>query len=299
MKVLITGASGLIGKRIRQNIKPGHITWVALSRKVRKPEANTQWIQWDALQRSAPWDEIGPVDGIINLMGEGIADKRWSPTRKKLLVNSRVLGTDNLLKPLEKMNLRPQWYLGASAVGFYGIDPPGICSAVSPPGKDFLGQTCIAWERAHERARSLGMRVAVLRIGLVLDPSGGLLKKMSTPFKLGLGGPLGDGHQGMSWIHIEDLVRIFAYLLDNPVQGAFNGCTPGAVSNRVFSQVLAKTLGRPCFFAAPALVLRLVFGEMAQAILGGQLVVPEKLQNAGFQFHFPDLEKALKNLLNK
>lgn len=300
MKILITGATGLIGKELgKLLVAKGHEI-VVVSRSKEKALKELPFlcevIEGDLVKGSINISE--PIEGVFHLLGESVAGNRWNEAVKRQILESRVQGTKNLIASLKQ---EPSFFISASAIGFYG-DQPGLeLTELSPPDESFLSQVCQAWEESvlqlHQRfSRTL---IATVRIGLVLSPKGGALEKMLLPFKLGLGGPLGSGKHIMSWIHIQDLVSIFVYIMEKNLRGVFNGVAPKAVTNKEFSKTLAHTLNRPLGPSVPQWVLKLSFGEIANVLLADQKVSSQKIQNAGFQFQFTDLDQALEDLLIK
>jgi uncharacterized protein (TIGR01777 family) len=295
---LITGASGLIGQALCQRLLNNGETVFALSRNCQK----TQKILGPQVQcvesvTALPVDY--PIDVVINLAGAPIVDKRWTNQRKHLLLESRVTYTRDLIQQLSKRSSLPHSFISGSAVGWYGNQGETILTEDSDFKAEFSHELCDQWEKAALTAESLGMRVAIVRTGLVVSPSGGFLGKMLLPFKMGLGGPISDGQQYMPWIHIDDICRLFLFLAENRAySGVFNGSAPRPVTNQQFSEALAETLHRPAFFRVPACVLKTAMGEMADLLLGGQRAIPEKAQDAGFEFLYTDIQSALSDVLN-
>jgi uncharacterized protein (TIGR01777 family) len=240
-----------------------------------------------------------PLDAVINLAGAPIADRPWSRKRKAILLASRVELTAQLVGWLSRREQRPQVLLSGSALGWYGDAGEHLLTDESPAvGDDFAAQLCAAWEFEAQQAQALGVRVVLLRTGLVLARDGGFLARLLLPFKLCLGGPLGNGRQWMPWIHLADQVALIDFLLrSQDARGAFNACAPQPVRNREFTRVLGRVLHRPTLLPAPAWVLRLALGELAGLLLGGQRALPSRLMAAGFIFRFNDLETALNDLL--
>jgi uncharacterized protein (TIGR01777 family) len=261
-------------------------------------DANTgtkRWLHWTP-GTLRDWDAaIDGVDGVINLAGEPIAEKKWSRTQRRRIEKSRIDATQSLVQACAKAKQKPQFLLNASAVGYYGPRGDDIVTEETPPGDDFLGRLCQAWEAEAQKAAELGMRVVCLRTGIVLGPDGGALAKMAEPFKFFLGGPLGSGKQWMSWIQLEDLIRLILLLIDNPLaQGPFNATAPHPVQNNEFGKALGKAIRRPSWARVPAFLLRLTMGDMAEMLLTGQRVVPAAAEKLGFKFRYPDLPEALE-----
>lgn len=299
MRVLVTGATGFIGKRVVNYLLNSGDEVVVLTRNVaearNKLGEKCHYYEWKETTGTLPPEEaFRGVEGIINLMGEGIAEKRWSEEQKKKIYDSRIMSTGNLIKRIEGLQERPQVFVSASAIGIYGDRGEEEISEESSPAHDFLAKVCIDWEAVANKAKELGLRVVLVRTGVVLGPNGGALKKMLPAFKFGAGGVIGDGHQYMSWIHVDDLAQMYVTCLKNPeVQGAVNGTAPHPVSNKEFTKTLGKTLHRPTIAAVPAFVLKLIFGEMSKVLLAGAKVIPRKIREKNFNFQYPTLDRAL------
>lgn len=299
MKILITGGTGFIGRRLVAHLKVQHEVVVLTRQGSRAYDLLGHDIKLlDNLDRL---DDLNDVDAVINLAGEPIAAGRWSEQRKQLLCDSRWLLTEQLVDLIKLSSTPPKVLINASAIGWYGRQgETPLDEECKTPHDEFTHQLCQQWETLAQEARSAHTRVCIVRIGLVLGADGGALPKMLPPYQLGLGGPMGSGQQIMSWIHIQDLVRAMLFLLEHDeYDGIFNGTAPHPVSNREFSQTLATTLHRPHIFFVPALALRLLMGEAADLLLTGQKVLPARLQEAGFHFTFPELPQALTNLLHR
>lgn len=240
------------------------------------------------------WQPEIIYDAVINLAGEPIVDKSWTEKRKKCLWDSRVLLTQELVKHIETANQKPKVLISGSAIGYYGNTGDVIVDETTSVGSDFGAELCSAWENEALKAN---IRTCILRTGLVLDSSGGIFKKMLSSFKLGLGGCIGDGKQWMSWIHIDDYVAILIKLLDNAkAQGTYNMTAPEPVTNWQFTKTLATKLSRPAFFNIPAWFLKLILGERAELVLGGQRVSSVKIKELDYQFVYPNLENAIQSL---
>lgn len=297
MQILITGGTGLIGRRLCAALLARGEQVTVLSRR---PHLVAQ-ICSATVRTMRSLDEWMPsmhFDAVINLAGEPIIDARWTTKRRQILLDSRVGLTEKLVEKIQQAQVKPRVLLSGSAIGFYGTDETQSFTEEAGAGHDFSADLCMQWELAAQVAQTFGVRVVLLRTGLVLDETGGVLKKMLLPFQLGLGSQLGNGRQWMSWIHRQDYLRAVLHLLDDAsAQGAFNLTAPNAVTNAEFTKILAKTLHRPALFVAPAFVLRLAMGERSDLLLGGQRVLPQSLLNQQFQFEFADLAPALANLL--
>lgn len=297
MKILITGGTGFIGRRLVAHLKVQHEVVVLTRQGSRAYELLGHDVTLlDNLDRL---DHLNDVDIVINLAGEPIASGRWSESRKQLLCNSRWLLTEQLVDLVKLSSTPPRLLLNASAIGWYGRQgDEHLDERCHHPHDEFTHRLCQRWEQLALQARSPQTRVCVVRIGLVLGTDGGALPRMLPPYRLGLGGPMGPGSQTMSWIHVQDLVRAMLFLLEHDeCEGIFNGTAPQPVSNRLFSQTLARTLHRPHFCMVPAQLLRLLMGEAADLLLTGQHILPARLQEAGFHFTYPALPEALGNLL--
>ncbi len=299
MRVGVTGATGLIGAELcRSLFKDGHQV-VAFGRdpnRLKSVSPGLEPVAWEA-DAPLPGESLKGVDAVVNLAGEPIAAGRWTASRKKAIVDSRINGTRHVVAAMAESGCK--FLVNGSAIGYYGDRGDEPLSEESSPGHGFLASVCGRWEAEALKGEKQGLRVALLRTGIVLSPKGGALAKMLTPFKLFAGGPLGDGSQWMSWIHLEDEVALIRHLLeDAQARGPVNATAPNPATNQVFSTTLGKVLNRPAFMPAPAFALRLLLGEMAEALLlEGQRVLPKAAEAAGFQFKHPQLEAALRHLL--
>ena len=297
MRILLTGGTGLIGRALCQHwSQQGHALYV-WSRSPKQVPALCSGARGVAQLQEL--DAGLPLDAVVNLAGAPIADRLWTQARQALLWRSRVDLTRNLVDWIGRQPLPPGVLLSGSAVGWYGDGGEQWLSEDSDPGDtDFGRRLCVAWEHEAERARQWGVRVALLRTAPVLAPQGGMLARLLPPFRLGLGGRLGSGQQWMPWIHIDDQVALIDHLLQHQdASGPINACTPEAVRNADFTQALARTLHRPAQLPAPAWALRLALGEMSVVLLGGQRLMPQRAQAAGFVWHYPELSGALVHLL--
>lgn len=298
MRILLTGATGVIGQPLcRQLLDAGHELTVWSRRPAQVPA-----LCGDAVRGVSSLDQLNDetIDAVINLAGAPVADRHWTAARKELLWDSRVTLTEELVHWLGRRKQRPQVLVSASAIGWYGDGGEQLLTEASPGRVEYTHTLCDAWEQAAKRAASYGMRVCILRIGLVLSPNGGFLQRMRLPFKLGLGGRLGSGRQYMSWIHHRDIEAMLQWLVESAdCHGVYNGTSPNPVSNRDFTAALAHVLKRPAFLPVPSGVLRLALGEMSRLLLVGQRVAPVRAQEAGFCFRFRHLETALADVLQK
>lgn len=295
MNILITGATGLIGRALVAQWQNKHQLHI-LSRSVIKAKEK---LAIDAnYQQSLDDIDFNQIDAVINLAGEPIADKRWSESQKQKICQSRWQITEALAEKIQQCTTPPKVLINGSAIGFYGRQGSDIVTEEhSSFYPEFSHDICARWENLAQRAASPQTRVCLLRTGIVLSEQGGALAKMLPLFKLGLGGPIGDGQQFMSWIHQEDMVRLIDFLLQNDeLSGPFNATAPRPVSNKQFSTLLAERFGKKAPFTVPAFVLRLAFGEMADLLLFGQNVQPRRLMDSGFQFNYPHLKDALNAL---
>lgn len=302
MHVVVTGASGLLGKALTTSLgEHGH----RVSRLVRRPHARPEErgeIPWDPLAGLLDPALLAGVDAFVHLAGENVGGGRWTDARKAAIRDSRVLGTRTLVDAIGRMDKPPSVLVSASAVGYYGSTGGDTALAESaPPGDDFLAEVCRAWEAEAEKAQRFGVRVVRARIGVVLDPKGGALEKLLTPFKAGLGGKIGSGRQWMSWVALPDVVRAFEFALTTPgLAGAVNVVADGAVTQAEFARTLARVLGRPSMLPLPGFAVKALFGEMGDTmLLGGQRVAPEALHASGFSFSSPTLEPALRTMLGR
>ena len=296
MKITISGASGLIGRRLLKTLSGNGNALQVLSRHAgTNMPGGIKVFPWDPGKGEPPADSLRDTDAVIHLAGEPVA-QRWSAETKKRIRDSRVEGTRNLVQAMAKLRQPPSTLICASAIGYYGSRGDEVLTESSPAGAGFLPEVCVAWEKEAMAAEALGMRVARVRIGIVLDRRGGALKKMLPPFQMGVGGKIGNGQQWMSWIHLEDLVGIVRFALENPVKGAVNGVAPYPVTNRDFTKALAAAVHRPAIFPVPALALKLLFGEMSEVLLASQRVQPKEAEAAGYRYRFPQLEGALGDL---
>jgi uncharacterized protein (TIGR01777 family) len=299
MKVLVTGATGFVGKSVVRELIAAGDEVVVLTRNVAKGAIQLgnkcKYFFWDS-KSVPPMEAFEGVQAIINLMGEGIADKRWTDEQKQIIHDSRINGTNFIIEAIKAMPIKPRVLVSASAIGIYGNRESEELSEDSSLGNDYLANLCKEWEATAEKAKAFGVRVAFMRTGVVLGPNGGALKKMLPIFKLGAGGPIGNGKQYMSWVHVDDLARMYVEVLKTPaLQGPLNGTAPYPATSKEFAQTLGKTLGRPAFAPVPKFALKMVFGDMSSVLLDGQKVLPVKFKTTKFRFFYPTLEMALKN----
>jgi uncharacterized protein (TIGR01777 family) len=299
MKVVIAGGSGFLGRALCARLLAAGHTVTVLSRGggAGLPRG-VRVVAWRADGTTGAWaSEIDGADAVVNLAGAGIADRRWNAARKQLLRDSRVQSTRSLVDAVRAATRRPPVFIQGSAVGFYGAfdNGPALDESASP-GSDLLGSMCVEWEAQAQPLASLGCRLVVVRTGIVLSREGGALAKMMTPFRLFVGGPIGSGRQVISWVHLDDWIGIVLWAIANPaVSGPINATAPHPATNGEFSHALGRAMGRPSWFPVPGFVLRIVVGEMAEdGLLRGQRVLPARTLQLGYQFHYPDIDEAMK-----
>lgn len=309
MKILVTGATGFVGKPLTHALlKKGHSVSVLSRNASRAQKSLSEGIEpslalklesftWDSEKELPPTAALEGVDAVVNLAGESVAGSRWSESVKKRIRDSRVKSTRNLVQALARLTRKPTVFVSASAIGFYGDQKEKALTEDSPQGAGFLASVCHDWE--VEAAKADCGRKVTIRIGLVLGPNGGALGKMLPAFKLGGGGKLGHGEQWMSWIARADLVSMFVAAIENPKwQGVYNGASPGPVRNSEFTKTLGHLLHRPTLLTVPSFALRLTFGEMAdETLLASQKILPDRIRETDFRFEFQDLKSALENSL--
>ncbi|MET0067145.1 MAG: TIGR01777 family oxidoreductase [Candidatus Thiodiazotropha sp.] len=286
MKIALTGASGFVGSHLSTALKRQGHQVVALSR-------------FDLNQMvSHLTRQLKGCDAVINLAGEPVS-RRWTESYKRAMVSSRVETTRLLVRAMEALEFRPKTFISTSAIGAF--DDQGRYDEDDPPNADdFLGRLAKDWEQAAREAESLGIRTLIFRLALVLGPDGGLMKQLLVPFRMGLGGPIGDGMQAFSWVHIDDLVDAYLFALKEPqLSGVFHLSAPKPVTNGIFTRLLGRVLHRPTVFRIPHTMLKLMFGEAAQVMVSGQWVISKRLPDCGFQFRFPELEMALEDLVRR
>ncbi len=303
MHVLIAGGTGTIGQRLVDNLfDHGHIVTV-LSRQKYKPAnlpAKLKFAQWDGKTATGWAHHLENVDAIVNLAGAGIADERWTTERKQLILDSRVNAGKAITEAIQAATNKPKVLIQSSAVGYYGPRGDEVITESSQPGDDYLAQVCRAWEDSTKAAEEMGVRRAIIRTGVVLDMAGGAFPRMLVPFRMFVGGPIGMGLQWFPWIHFLDEADAIRFLIENePAGGPFNLTAPNPLRNRDFVRIIGRVMSRPAFAPVPSPVLKLVFGEMATVLLDGQRVIPERLQELGYEFKFPTAEEALRNLLGR
>jgi uncharacterized protein (TIGR01777 family) len=300
MRTLVTGATGFIGRRLVGALDGAVVLGRDPARMTALFGDAVRAHAWDATKGPPPPEAFADVEAIVHLAGDPIAEGRWSAEKKARLRDSRVLGTRHLVDGLRASSARPRVLVSASAIGYYGERGDDELDERAPAGSDFLAELCRDWEAEAGQARALGVRVATVRLGILLGEGGGALEKMLPPFRLGVGGRLGNGQQWMSWIHLDDAVGLLLHALrDERVDGAMNGVAPHPVRNREFTHTLAKVLRRPAVLPVPAAALRLLFGEFASFLLGSQRVLPREAERTGYAFRHPQLEGALRAVIGR
>lgn len=298
MKILIGGSHGLVGTALIKSLEArGH----EISRLVRHAPTSKTEVEWSPDRYSIALARIEGFDAVVNLAGESIAEGRWTDDKKRRIRESRVKGTKLLGDALANLTVPPKTFICASAIGYYGNRGDEILTETSAPGDDFLAEVCAKWEEATALATEKGIRVVNARFGIILDTNGGALKKMLPPFRLGVGGQIGNGRQWMSWMALDDVVEALTFAFTNDsVRGPVNFVAPNPVTNAQFTKTLGKVLSRPTVLPIPAFAIKLLFGEMGEALLlGGQRVAPKRLVGEGYEFSYAQLEPALDHILKK
>ena len=296
MKVLISGSSGLVGKALAKSLtNDGH----EVLRLVRRKPATAAEIEWHPNQGGLDAERLQGIDAVVHLAGESIASGRWTDEKKRAIRESRVKGTSLLAESLAQASTPPSVFISASAIGYYGNRGDELLTETSRHGDAFLAGVCIEWENATKPAVENGIRTVNARFGIILDENEGALAKMLTPFRMGIGGRVGDGRQWMSWVALDDVVNAAKFLItDTSTRGPVNFVSPSPVTNAEFTKTLGRVLSRPTFFPVPEFAARLAFGEMADALLlASQRVKPAVLEEKGFKFGWPTLESALTHIL--
>jgi len=301
VRVLVTGASGFIGSALCDALLARGDTVVGLSRdpqRARSTNPSVIWHAWEPTLERPPAAAFENVHGVVNLEGEKI-NQRWSDDAKRRIMESRRKGTHNLIAAIAGLERKPAVLVSQSAIGFYGDRGEAMVDESAESGEGYDAEVAREWEAAAREAEGAGVRLVIVRTGHVLDPSGGLLGELLTPFKLGLGGPIAGGRQYMSWVHIDDEIGILLWALDNEkVSGTVNSTAPNPVTNREFSQAIGLALNRPASMPVPGFALDLKFGrEFGQVLRGGQRVLPRRALDLGYEFRYSDIDSALKSLL--
>ena len=305
MKVAISGATGFVGKRLveRLHLQGHHI--LVLTRNVMAAQKSFPSAQFPNVEtvaytpsESGDWQQsIAGCDGVVNLAGEPIAEGRWTAARKQEILHSRKLGTQKIVEAIALANPKPQVLVNASAIGYYGTSENATFDEKSAAGNDFLAQVCLDWEAEAQKVTSAGVRLVIIRLGIVLG-NGGALDKMVTPFKLFAGGPIGTGKQWFSWIHRDDLVNLIIQALTRPdISGVLNGTAPNPVRMNELSQTMGQVMNRPSWLPVPSLAIEALLGDGAIVVLEGQQVVPQRPLAYNFDYQYPTLKEALKDIL--
>ncbi len=299
MKIAISGATGLIGKKIVDKLINRNDEVIVLTRSIKKAKNvfndNVNFIDWS--KNINEWQtQLETVDVVINLAGENVMARRWNKEHKRKIYSSRINGTKKLVDAILSLTNKPKVFISASAIGYYGNINDEV-DENSKAGNDFLAKVVKDWEDASKSIEEKNIRRVIVRIGIVLDKNEGALPKLVLPFKFFVGGSIGSGKQWLSWIHVDDLIKIFLFAIDNEINGVYNAVSPNPVKMKYFAKTIGKILHRPSFFNVPEFVLKLVLGEGAGSILNGAKVKSEKIQMAGFKFHYEKLEDSLISLL--
>jgi len=299
MKILITGGTGFIGSALTRSLTEQGYEVTVLTRN----PGSVEKICGSGIHALNDLNQLGPEDTyqvIINLAGAPIFDARWSDARKQVIRDSRIGLTKQLVACMARMTVKPELLISGSAIGYYGDQGDTLLTEQSVSHKDFSQQLCADWENEAKKAGQFGVRVCLIRTGLVLAEGGGLLQRMLLPFRLGLGGRLGNGQQWMSWIHRQDWIAIAQTMIaDSSMQGAYNATAPNPVTNSEFTRTLAQCLKRPALLTVPASLLKTLLGEMSGLVLGSQRVIPDRLLAQGFSFQYPDLSSALNQIFSR
>jgi uncharacterized protein (TIGR01777 family) len=300
MKVAITGATGFVGSRLVQQLQTqGHQPLILTRNPASASRAfpNVEVVGYTPTESGDWQNAIAGCEGVVHLAGEPIAEGRWTPKHKEEILNSRKLGTQKIVEAIAQANPKPSVLVNASAIGYYGTSETATFDETSPPGNDFLAEVCQAWEGEAQKVKDVGVRLVILRFGIVLG-DGGALEKMIPPFQLFAGGPLGNGQQWVAWIHRDDLVRLIIEALTRPdLEGVFNATAPNPVRMSEFCQTLGEVLHRPSWLPVPDFALEVLLGEGAQVVLKGQQVLPKRTTSSGFNYQYPMLKPALGDIL--
>ena len=307
MKVAVTGATGFVGSRLVERLQAEGHTVTVLTRNAERGRTvfpasafpNVEIVAYTPLE-SGDWQtEIAGCDGVVNLAGEPIAESRWTPSRKQAILNSRKIVSQKIVEAIAKADPKPTVLVNASAIGYYGTSETEVFDETSPAASaDFLSQVCQAWETEAQKVEETGARLVILRVGIVLG-MGGAISRMLLPFQLYAGGPIGSGRQWFSWIHRDDLVNLILKALTDPnLQGVFNATAPNPVRMNELCQALGDVMNRPSWLPVPDFVIETLLGDGAQVVLKGQKVLPKRTQTIGFQYQYPEVSQALKEILS-
>lgn len=304
MKVAVTGATGFVGSRLVEKLYAQGNQVLILTRNAERARRvfpssafpNLEIVTYAPTEYGAE-QTLSGCDRVVNLAGESIAEGHWTPERKQAIMDSRKLGTQKLVKAISQANPKPSVLVNASAIGYYGTSETATFEETSPPGSDFLAQVCQAWEAEAQKVKDAGVRLVIIRTGIVLG-MGGALAKMLPPFQLFAGGPIGSGRQWFSWIHREDLVNLILQALNSEeMEGVYNGTAPNPVRMSEFCQTLGQVLNRPSWLPVPDFALELLLGDGAKVVLEGQQVLPKRTLASGFKFQYPNLKQALESIV--
>ena len=301
MRALVTGATGFVGPRLLRLLNDP----VVLTRNPERARESigtlaTRFHAWDPMQGPPPAEAFDGVDTVFHLAGESVAEGRWNAAQKARIRDSRVLGTRHLVQGMASLDARPATLVSASAVGYYGDRGEAELTEDAPPAKDFLAGVCIEWEAEAMAAEASGLRVVLARTEIALGAGGGALSRMLTPFKMGAGGPLGNGKQWMPWIHVADLASLYLHAaITDSLRGPLNAVAPNPVRNSEFTKALGAAVGMPAVVPVPYFGLRLAFGEFAQVLFHSQRVLPKRALESGFTFRYPTITEALAEIMGK
>lgn len=294
MRVFVTGATGLVGSRLCDELAASGDTPVGLSRRS-QDRSGVEWVRGE-VAKPGDWQQaVDGCDAVVHLAGESIAAGRWTARRKQELVDSRVLSTRQVVSAIRGAQSPPKILVNASAVGYYGPRGSEELDEQSKPGQDFLAKLCVDWEAEAQRAENEGVRVVCLRLGVVMSKRGGALEKMALPFRLGAGGAFGPPERGFPWVHEADVTSLIRFVLEQPLAGPVNAVAPESVTMGEFAKTLGRVLRRPAWLPVPLFAMRTLLGEMADSLSPDQRVHPVRAQEAGFSFAYPQLEAALRN----
>jgi uncharacterized protein (TIGR01777 family) len=296
MNVLITGGRGFIGRSLSRKLRDSGYNVAITTREQSDSEEKLTWNTHDLI----PPETMSRFTAVVNLVGDPVAPARWTEEKKERILSSRVKSTRALVDSMRSMNPKPNVFISASAIGYYGPHGDDYVTEDTPPASDFLADVCTQWEAEALKAEEMGIRVVLVRIGAVLESDGGALPTMAIPFKYFMGGPIGEGKQWFSWIHRDDVIGMLHLALENEsVSGPLNATAPNPVTNREFSTALGRALHRPSCFTVPGFVIKLAFGELGSVMLTGQRVIPEKALKTGYRFKFSDVNDALRAIYGK
>jgi len=300
-KIAITGATGLIGRELCRKLHEEGDEVTVFTREIKKGKELfpylTDFVEWDYNKPELWKNELNGKDTVVHLAGANIFGERWTNSYKRTIMDSRKSATKILVDSIGELKNKPKTFISSSAVGYYGDKENDIITEESPSGTDFLSMVCRSWEFEAKQVEKFGVRRVSIRTGIVLSSKEGALKKMLLPFRLFAGGSIGKGDQWFPWIHIEDIINVYLFVLNNEISGVLNGTSPNPVTMREFAKTLGKVLHRPSFFTVPEFVLKLAVGEGAQSILSSLRVIPQKLIKNSFKFKYDHLEPALNSLL--